>query len=215
MDTRPTGTEAVGRKRMMSQMNTTIMSPAMDIEALKTKKMRMRTCPLNTGTRFTDTPTTALEMRKRRSQSSSATMLQVTNLKATRARKRRTYQMSIKQKSLAITTTGSPRGKMRTTLPSLATKIPAIDNKATEMKRLGTECPLKRLATSPQNTQGSRIEAIWRREILRRKRKWRRKKTTAGRRKMMKVQSRKKKVLTITAWTRKMRKMRRKVMASA
>lgn len=142
----------MGRKRMkISQMNTIIISLATDTKATETKKMRMRLCPLNIGTRFPDT-LTALEMRRRRrSQPSSATTLQAPNPQAPRTLRRRTSQMNTSQQSLTVTATESLR--KRTSLTGLATKLPATGNKATKMKVLATEGPAKmRLATSPQNT---------------------------------------------------------------
>ena len=152
-DIKSTGTEIMGRRRMkMTQRNITTIT-------VVTRKTRMRMCPLNTGTRLPGIPTTALEMRRRRrsrrSQSSSATLLQATNPKATRALRGRTSQKIIKKQSLAVTAMESPRRKMRTFLPGLATRLPAIGSKTTEMRGLATEGPLrKRLATSPQNTWG-------------------------------------------------------------
>ena len=142
-DIKSTGTEIMGRRRMkMTQRNiTTIM--------VATRKTRMRICPRNTGTRPPDIPTMALEMRrrrrrKRRSQSSSATMLQAPNPKATRALRRRTSQKIIKKQSLAMTTMESPRRKMRTSLPGLATRLPATGCKTTEMRGLATEGPSRK-----------------------------------------------------------------------
>ena len=142
-DIKYTGTEIMGRRRMkMTQRNiTTIM--------VATRKTRMRICPRNTGTRPPDIPTMALEMRrrrrrKRRSQSSSATMLQAPNPKATRALRRRTSQKIIKKQSLAMTTMESPRRKMRTSLPGLATRLPATGSKTTEMRGLATEGPSRK-----------------------------------------------------------------------
>ena len=136
-DIKSTGTEIMGRRRMtMTQRNiTTIM--------VATRKMRMRMCPRSTGTRAPDIPTMALETRRKRtrSQSSSATMLQAPNPKATRALRRRTSRKIIKQQSRAMTTMESPRRKMRTSLPGLATRLPATGSKTTEMRALATEGP--------------------------------------------------------------------------
>lgn len=66
--------------------------------------------------------------------------------------------MTINQQSLAITTMESLRMTMRTSLTGLATGLPVTGNKATKMKGLATS--KMRLAPSPQNTWGSRIEAI-------------------------------------------------------
>lgn len=150
-DIKSTGTEITGRRRMkLSQRNITTIT-------VVTRKTRVRMCPLNTGTRLPDIPTMALETRRRRrrrSQSSSATLLQATNPKATRALRGRTSQI-IKKQPLAMTIMESPKRKMRTFLPGLATRLPATGSKTTEMRGLATEGPSrKRLATGPQNTWG-------------------------------------------------------------
>jgi hypothetical protein len=160
IDTRCTATEVTGRKRMSkAQMDTTIMSLTTRTKVTETRKVKMRIYPLSTGTRSPDMFTMALGMRKRtrrRSQSSSAIMLQAPNPKAIRVMKRRTSQMSIKQKPLTITTIEPPGRKTKTYLMSLATRPPATGNKTTKMSSLAmaAEGPFKkRLAIGPQVTQ--------------------------------------------------------------
>ena len=142
MDTRPTGTEAMGVKRMrMSQMDTIIMAPATGTKAMKKMTMMMTMMmmmmmmsPLNIDTRLTGTKATGL---KRMKMSQMDTII-ATPATGTEAMKKMTMMMMspLTMDTRPTGTEVAERKRMRMSPMNTTITAPATGTEATKKKMM-------------------------------------------------------------------------------